>query len=158
MKKLPLFVLIAILNFGLNAQSLDFEVNHLNGDKTILSKHLSKDGYTIISFWATWCKPCIEELNVFNDLYEDWQAEYGTEILAVSQDNVRSVDQLKSFVRVRDWQFPILSDVNGNAQRQFSFSRIPYLIILDKNKKIVYRSTGYVAGSEDKIETLISKK
>lgn len=157
MKKLLLIIVIVLLQQSVTAQNFDFSIDKLDGSKTTLAEHLSKDGYTIISFWATWCKPCLEELAIFNDVYEDWKADYNVEIIALSQDNVRSADHLRSFVRIRDWQFPVFSDVNSSAQRQFSFSNVPYLIVLDKNRNIVYKSTGYTAGSEDKIEDIISK-
>jgi len=157
MRKLLSIIVIVLLQQSLEAQNFDFAIQTLDGKKTTLDQQLSKNGYTVISFWATWCKPCLEELTIFNDLYEEWKENYNTEIIALSQDNVRSADHLRSFVRVRDWEFPVFSDPNATAQRQLSFSSIPYLIVLDKDKKVVYKSTGYTAGSEEKIEAIISQ-
>ncbi|MGB1319235.1 MAG: TlpA family protein disulfide reductase, partial [Flavobacteriales bacterium] len=46
--------------------------------KSIDTKSFENDGKPIIvSFWATWCKPCVLELNTIMDEYEDWQDETG---------------------------------------------------------------------------------
>ena len=37
----------------------------------------------IISFWATWCKPCTKELNAISEVYDDWQEETGVKVIAV---------------------------------------------------------------------------
>ncbi|MCB0472113.1 MAG: redoxin domain-containing protein, partial [Flavobacteriaceae bacterium] len=51
----------------------------------------------IVNFWATWCKPCIEELPVFQEIHE---TDKNIEVLLVSLDFPDKVDeQLKPFIR-----------------------------------------------------------
>ena len=44
-------------------------------DGTIVSSDsiLNNGKPIIISFWATWCKPCVKELTTFAEVYEEWQ-------------------------------------------------------------------------------------
>ena len=51
---------------------------------TISSSEFDNDGQPIIiSFWATWCKPCIKELSNIAEVYEDWQDETGVKVTAI---------------------------------------------------------------------------
>lgn len=152
-----ILLLLAIV-FPYFTYSSTVELKNLNGQTVMLEDFYKGKDKIIISFWATWCKPCIEELDVFSEYYEEWKEDYNTEIIAVSQDNSRSGSRLKSFVNNREWDFNILHDVNGNSKREFSFSTIPYLIILDKERNIIYKSNGYTYGSEKKIDELIKKQ
>jgi thiol-disulfide isomerase/thioredoxin len=41
--------------------------------------------FQVINFWATWCKPCVEEMPYFKELHETIKAENG-EVILVSLD------------------------------------------------------------------------
>ena len=52
----------------------------------------------IMSFWATWCKPCKEELANINEVYEDWQEETNVKLIAISIDDMRNASKIKPLV------------------------------------------------------------
>jgi peroxiredoxin len=123
-----------------------------------LKEKLNTEGATIISFWATWCKPCISELNAIQDEYETWQKDTKVKLIAISIDDSRSSDRVNGFVKTRGWDFEVFIDLNGDANRAFGVnSVVPYTFILDKDKKIVYTHTSYLAGDEDKYLEIITQ-
>ena len=81
-KTLILFITLFFLNTTLNAQERSLpnvEVKTLKG-KAFNIQDLENNGNPmVISFWATWCKPCKKELNAIAEVYEDWQDETGAD-------------------------------------------------------------------------------
>ena len=74
MKKfLTAAVAMLIMGFAaLQAQIPSFQLKDING-KTVDTAKLSNDGKPIIiSFFATWCHPCLRELSNISEVYEDW--------------------------------------------------------------------------------------
>ena len=96
-KTLILFTTLFFLNTTLNAQERSLpnvEVKTLKG-KTFNIQDLENNGNPmVISFWATWCKPCKKELNAIAEVYEDWQNETGVKLIAVSIDDTRSMSKV----------------------------------------------------------------
>lgn len=107
------------------------------------------EGPTIISFWATWCKPCIMELNELNDVYEDWKDETNVNIVAISIDDARSSGKVNAFVKGRRWDFDVYLDKNSDLKRALNISNVPFSLVLDKEGKIISRHAGYVPGDEE---------
>ena len=102
MKKLILSIAIMLICGTVMAQNAKLPENislkTLDG-KTVTSAVLQNDGKPfVISFWATWCKPCNVELNTIRELYEEWQEETGIKIVAVSIDDSRSASKVKPHV------------------------------------------------------------
>ena len=99
-------VLLSVLSYAQsNKQVPSVQIKTLDG-RTVNTSVFENDGNPIIlTFWATWCKPCIKELSAIDDLYEDWQDETGVKIIAVSVDDTRSLSKVKPFVDGRGWEY-----------------------------------------------------
>lgn len=111
----------------------------------------------VISFWATWCKPCIEELNTINDIYEEWQEETGVKLIAVSIDDSRNSKRVAPFVKAKDWGFEVYLDENSDFKRAMGVNNPPHTYLLDGNKKIVYEHNGFAPGDENNLYQEIKK-
>ena len=119
---------------------------------------LENDGNPIvISFWATWCKPCKKELNTIAEVYEDWQDETGVKVVAISIDNSRSMAKVVPYVNASDWDFEVYLDPNGDLKRAMGESTVPHTFLLNSKKEIVWQHKGYVDGDEDELLEQIEK-
>ncbi|MBN9400677.1 MAG: TlpA family protein disulfide reductase ['Candidatus Kapabacteria' thiocyanatum] len=118
---------------------------------------LSKsDAPVVISFWATWCKPCIQELNTYHGLYEQWRKDLGVTVVAVSIDDSRNAQKVPAFIKGRGWDFNVLLDVNGDFKRAMNVNNVPHTFLV-KNGKIVWQHSAYAAGDEEDLEREIKK-
>ncbi|MCT4601216.1 MAG: TlpA family protein disulfide reductase [Marinifilaceae bacterium] len=160
MKKLIIVGLLIMMSSFLFAQKSipSVRLKKFNGETVDIKEVVKKDKIVILSFWATWCKPCIAELTAVADLLDDWKEETGVKFIAVSIDDSRSSSRVKSFVKGRDWQYDIYLDDNQNLKRALGINLIPHVFII-KNGKIVWEHSSYVAGDEDVVyEKLLEVK
>lgn len=112
-------------------------------------KNIDNNGSPIvISFWATWCKPCTKELNNIAEIYEDWQDETNVKLVAVSIDDRRSQSKVAPYVNSSGWEYEIYIDSNSDLKRAMGVSTVPHTFLLDKNKQIIWQHRGYVEGDE----------
>lgn len=142
-----LFVLVA---FALQAaaQLPSVTLKDING-KTVNTAELSNDGKPlIISFFATWCKPCNRELTAISEVYEEWQEETGVKLIAVSIDQAQNINKVKPLVDGNGWTYDVLLDPNSEFKRALGIQMIPYVLIVDGKGNIVYKHNGYTEGAE----------
>jgi cytochrome c biogenesis protein CcmG, thiol:disulfide interchange protein DsbE len=126
----------------------DVRIKTLTGNE-INFNSLSAKGDTaiVVSLWATWCIPCINELESINEQYEELQKETPFKLVAISVDDSRTSSRVKSFVAGRGWDFPIYLDVNSDLKRALNINDVPHILVIKKGK-IVYQHNGYVPGNE----------
>lgn len=148
MKKL---FLLAILLLGVQyafAQLPSVQLKDING-KTVDTATLSNDGKPfVISFFATWCKPCLRELRAINENYADWQDETGMKLIAISTDEAQNVQKVKPLVDSEGFEYEVLLDTNQDLQHALGIQMIPFVMIIDGNGNIVETRNGYTDGSE----------
>lgn len=133
----------------------DISLKNIDGEDINFSDYGKNGKITIISFWATWCKPCIRELKNVSDLLDEWIEEYDVEMVAVSVDDTRNIAKVKPFVAGRGWDFQVLLDPNGDLQRAMNVVNPPVTFLVDKDGKIIYTHVGYVDGDEYELEEKI---
>jgi len=138
---------LSLLTFSQNEIPV-IKLQELNG-KSIMSSKLATPGKPlIVSFWATWCKPCIKELTAISDLLPDWQKETGVQLVAVSIDDSRSSSKVAPFVSGRGWDFKVVLDVNGDFKRALNVINVPHTFLYDADGKLFWQHTTYAEGDE----------
>lgn len=132
-------------------------IKNLNG-QTINTAELSNNGKPmIVSFWALWCKPCINELTTISDVYDDWTTETGVKLVAVSIDDARSTAKVSPTVNAKGWQYEVLLDANGDFKRAMNVNMIPHTFLLNGNGEIVWQHTSFSEGSELELIEMVKK-
>jgi thiol-disulfide isomerase/thioredoxin len=152
---LAVFLISPALSFS-QKKIPNTNVSNLQGRTIKIQAEISKDKITVLSFWATWCVPCINELDAISDVYDDWKEETNVEIIALSIDDSRTQRRIRPLVSGKGWEYKILIDKNQELKRALNISVVPHIIIL-KGNKILYRYSGYSPGSEDKLFEIIKK-
>lgn len=113
----------------------------------IVNDFNEKDKIYVFSFWATWCAPCISELEAINEHYEEWSKELNMELIAVSTDDSRTQRRVRPLLNGKAWPYQVLLDGNQKLKRALSIVNIPYSIVV-KNSKIEHIFNGYTQGAE----------
>lgn len=125
---------------------------------SISSEDFNNDGKPIIiSFWATWCKPCITELNAINDYYDEWVEETGVKLIAVSIDDARNAARVRPFVLGQGWEYEVYLDENSDLRRAMNVNNPPHTFLLNGKGEVVWQHNGYVPGDEDILYDLVVK-
>jgi thiol-disulfide isomerase/thioredoxin len=111
----------------------------------------------IIDFWATWCKPCITELNSIHEVYAEWVEETGVKVYAISIDDSRTKGSVAPFVAGKGWEYEIYIDPNSDFRRAMNVNNVPHTFLMDGNGKIVKQHNTYNPGDEEKLYEEIKK-
>ena len=117
MKNTLLLALLFISLKGMAQENLpSVKLKSVSG-KIIDIKELAnetKDTPLVISFWASWCVPCISELDNINDELESMQSIKKFSFFGVAIDDARTTKKVKSFVKGKGWNFDVLLDETAN--------------------------------------------
>ena len=156
MKQLTL-ISLSLFSFIITAQIPAVDIKDLNGN-IINTANFENDGNPIIiSFWATWCKPCKQELENINDVYEDWMEETSVKLIAISIDDARNSFRIKPLVMSKGWEYEVYQDSNREFANKMGVNPIPHTFLLNGKKEIVWEHVTYTDGDEDELYDEIIK-
>ena len=140
-----LFILLSVSSLSQNIVP-NTKLKNLESEFIYTNDVLIENNFYIISFWATWCIPCINELDAIVDIYEELEKD-NIEVIAISTDDARTKKRVRPMINGKDWNFKILLDENHDLKRALNIVGIPHTIIT-KGTKIIYRRIGYSPGEE----------
>lgn len=107
----------------------DFKLPDLEDKPVRLSDFRGK--VVFLNFWATWCKPCKEEMPSMEVLYKNFERD-GLVVLAVSIDRVTTKKDIPPFVKSLNLTFPILVDSWGQTDKRYKLMGVPETYIIDQ--------------------------
>lgn len=145
---------------GVNPNVPDISLQDIDGQTVYLNEHIGKK-VVVMSFWATWCMPCRQELTALQSIYEEYKND-GLEILAINIDGPESIAGARPAAKQHGWTFPILLDTETQVTMLYNSKRqTPMLRIFNREGKIVYTQTtfqpGEVPALKRKIRSIIDK-
>ena len=140
-KKLILLAFSLVCAINLHSQKFvpNIPIETFKGTYTTMNKELSDDSYYILSFWATWCVPCINELDALNEVYDELSKDLNFKVYAISTDDARTKRRVRPLVNGKSWKFDVLLDENHDLKRALNISGLPHTIIAKQNE-ILHRA------------------
>jgi thiol-disulfide isomerase/thioredoxin len=142
----------------------NISLKDINGNLVNIKTLADSGKITIVTFWATWCKPCLKELNNTLDLIDDWKADYNVQYYAVSVDDAKTTHSVKPMATALGYvdNYNILLDPNKDLARNMNVNNPPMIFIYDTNGSLVYSHMGYTEGAEydvdDKLKAMNKKE
>jgi len=119
-------------------EAIDFTLPDLDGNPRKLSDYRGK--VVFLNFWATWCKPCEEEMPSMQALYEGLGNER-FEIIAVSVDK-DGPETVAAFVKKYGLTFTVLHDRKGKIKETYKTTGVPETFIIDQNGVVAEKVWG----------------
>ena len=148
-----MFTLLGICS--MKAVLPEVTLQDMNGKNVSVSSLAQTGKPIIISFFSTWCQPCMRELAALNEVYADWHDETGVVIYIVSEDQGQDVQKVKPLINGNGWEFKVLLDPNNTLKRAMNVQNLPHLFVIDSKGNIVYQHTKFVNGDEEEIRTYL---
>lgn len=150
-KNLILSAVLAFSSLSASAALPSVPLQNLDGDAVNAATLGTEGKPVIVSFFATWCKPCMRELAAIEQVYDDWQDETGVELVAVSIDKAQDAGKVRSLVASHDWPYTVLLDSNSELARGVGVQAVPHVLVIDGAGNVVYSHSGYHDGAETEL-------
>ena len=115
----------------------DFVLPDMQNKDHQLSDYLGKP--VIITFWATWCPPCIKELPSFN---RAWAKLKDEDIVLLGVNVNEDIETIESFKLEYPIDFTILRDENAEQIENWKMTGLPTTFIVDAEGRVVYQAIG----------------
>lgn len=113
-----------------------------NGDPGARMQLTELKGHpVVIDFWATWCGPCAMQAPILDRLARKYEGR-GLVVLGVNVDDPPNV--AKDYARKKGLSYPILVDANDQAMSKYGVSKLPSLIVVDRQGNVTSFMTGLV--------------
>ncbi len=126
----------------------DFTLETIEGEQFSLSDHVGKD-VIVLSFWATWCQPCLAELPHLDALYQA-EKDNGLMIVAISMDEPSSQAEVAPAASRLGLTMPVVMDPQQVAVSLYNRSRnAPMTVVISRSGEVVRASAGYNPGDEE---------
>ena len=143
-----------LANTGVGKKFTDFELTTPEGNPIKLSEVVSKNKYTLVDFWASWCAPCRAEMPTVKAAFDKYSKK-GFGIVGISLDNDENA--WKKSIKDMNMTWTHMSDLKGvdcKAALLYGIQSIPYTLLIDQEGTIIARNIRGEA-FEKKLEELL---
>lgn len=162
MTTLPIVVLTTVALCGVTKDSTTnkelrdlpkVKIKTMKG-KNILTDKIIEEKLTFVSFWATWCVPCLKKMKKLEILHHKY-SENNFQVLGINVDDSKTARKITSILKSKNITFPVYLDMEQKFLSKFNSEALPFSILVSQDNKILWEHTGYIPGDEKEIESII---
>ena len=138
-----------------------FYIRTLEEKNFFMSDTLKHDKPIILSFFATWCIPCWEEIPVLDSVRQEFPdmkfylvdvSGLNTNGKAMIEDSLM-VAKMINFLKV---DILVLMDIYGKTAEKYNIKELPTLVVIDPKGIISYMHSGYKQGDENELISILN--
>jgi len=134
-----------------SAQAPMFQSETTDGKNFSLKDRLKDGKPVLVSFWATWCQPCLDELNT---LKAKLGKNAGVDVVAVNVDTSETSSDVRPTARLHKIEFPIILDPKHQIFSKFNSTKaVPYSVLVSATGEILATYSGYSEEMMQKLES-----
>jgi len=135
-----------------------FITSTLDGNRIALKEYWEQKGnrVLILSFFATWCQPCKEDLKYLQNV-QDQNGDLGLQVLAVLTQNSSKEDAIKKFMQALGVKLPVLLDEYGIIGKRYGVTGLPCNFVVNKEGLLQARYLGYSEAVKRDFESRLRK-
>lgn len=126
---------------AIGAPAPAFEAMDLDGAPVHLDS--LKGQVVVLNVWATWCRPCIEEIPQLEALHQLHAAD-SVKIIGVSIDAAGMGADVKDFMAEHRMTYPVWLDPDHDFSLKFLTVGVPETFVIDKAGIIRWRMIGAI--------------
>ena len=120
-------------------------------DGTVLETGGYRGKVLVVTFWASWCGPCLKELPMLEGL----QRTVGKERLQVVAVNIEDRDVFRRVARkLESFTLTVAHDERKRGSDAYGVNGIPHMVIVGRDGAIVKVNRGY---SEEALEGILAE-
>ncbi|MEC7871650.1 MAG: TlpA disulfide reductase family protein [Candidatus Neomarinimicrobiota bacterium] len=124
----------------------------------------------ILSFFATWCQPCMKELPLLEKVYQEYKDTrikfFLIDITDATRNNPGEVYGIKyadapeaeGFLKKKGMTMQILYDRRGHTMKRYNAMKLPRLFVMDGNRTLTFMRRGFHEGEEEKFVKELSEE
>src|SRR6266487_3688850 len=126
-------------------------LKNLEGHEVKLSDFRGK--VVLVNFWATWCKPCKEEMPAMQASYDKLRDE-GFVVLAVNE--LEDTEKVAEHIRVHRHTFPVVMDHSNRVANRYGVVGLPASFLIDRQGIVREQIFGSLL-TEERIAELVRR-
>jgi len=118
----------------------------------------------VMSFFATWCQPCMKELPILENVYQKYKDERIKFFLVDITEATRTIPGNENlpkagpFLQKKGVTMQILYDTRGTVMKRYNAQTLPRLFMMDGNRQLTLTRRGFHAGEEEKFTKELSEE
>ncbi len=132
---------------------LDRELKSLAGGSASLSDW--RGDVLVVNFWASWCKPCLQELPILDEWNTAWREE-GAHVVAISVD--REEKRVIRFVDETALAMPVFHDGPNGLAKILDLPSLPCTYVLDREGRVVMQIRGSSASDLARVRVEVESR
>jgi peroxiredoxin len=137
------FVPVIFAQVKIGQKVPDFTTTTLDGDRFVLKEYLRQPGnkVLILTFFATWCEPCGEDLKYLQKLYDEYK-DQGLRVFCVFTGRISKVKAAREYLKKLDVNFPVLLDKRRVISKRYKVTGLPCNYAIDREGILKFKCLG----------------